>query len=191
MGLTFAESKKKMALFTGTYENKVDKKGRVSLPAAYRQELQSITNLIERPIVHKQDLNINESDGANGEGASGTIFLYPSPTFKNVIEGCDLNFMNLLGIKLSQMSRFSAERNLIMDLYIAKAQRLTMDGQGRFMLPRDLAIYGKIDGQCLFIGKGDVFEIYNPADYESPEFKPAEPKLLEAAWLALEQGKVS
>ena len=71
-----------MALFAGTYEYRIDRKGRVSLPADFRAELPA-------------------------EGAR-VVYVYPSPR-GGALEACDRAFMQRMADSLEQFDMFSDE----------------------------------------------------------------------------------
>ena len=73
-----------MALFAGTYENRIDRKGRVSLPADFRAELPIEGNRI--------------------------VYVYPSPR-GGALEACDRAFMQRMADSLEQFDMFSDEED--------------------------------------------------------------------------------
>ena len=46
------------------------------------------------------------------------------------------------------------------------AERLTMDSQGRVVLPKDLRDYAKIKGDVFFLGAIDKVELWSPPVFE-------------------------
>ncbi|MCF8463105.1 MAG: division/cell wall cluster transcriptional repressor MraZ, partial [Rickettsiaceae bacterium] len=45
------------------------------------------------------------------------------------------------------------------------AVQLTIDGEGRVVLPKTLCEYTMLEDQALFVGKGLVFELWNPSQF--------------------------
>ncbi|WP_259780654.1 division/cell wall cluster transcriptional repressor MraZ [Aestuariispira ectoiniformans] len=127
-----------MALFTGTYENKVDGKGRVSLPADYRDLL---------------------SDDDNR-----SFYVFPSPN-NNCLEACDKTFMQRVADSIEDQADMFSEEEEGLSFIISSARRIQYDSTGRFVLPSEFAHLAEIDGQALFVGMAARFQIWNPAAY--------------------------
>ena len=125
-----------MALFAGTYENKVDKKGRVSLPAPFRAQLP--------------------------EGDGRLVYVYRSPSLA-ALEACDPAFMERLAESLEQYDMFSDEEAEMGAVILADARPLSLDGEGRIMIPAEYMDYANIDGQVAFAGYGRRFQLWEPA----------------------------
>ena len=129
-----------MVLFLSTFTNKVDNKGRVSVPAQFRQ---SLTN---------QDF-------------SG-IIVYES-FINDCIEGCDINRIKHLSESIDNLDPFSEERDAFAATILGSAIQLSMDADGRVVIPQTLLKKSKIKDQALFVGKGSTFEIWNPEKFET------------------------
>ena len=97
-----------MALFAGTYENRIDRKGRVSLPADFRAELPIEGNRI--------------------------VYVYPSPR-GGALEACDRAFMQRMADSLEQFDMFSDEEDDLASIIVSEARRVAIDGDGRVVLP--------------------------------------------------------
>ncbi|MFK7866118.1 MAG: division/cell wall cluster transcriptional repressor MraZ [Alphaproteobacteria bacterium] len=162
-----------MALFTGSYDNKLDRKGRVSLPASYRVGLVQAADQL----------------ASNPDDPFGFFYLYPSPTSNHYLEGCDHPYMEQLGRDIARLPRLSAQRKIMEDFYMAKAQRISLDQSGRFLLPKSFQTHAQIKGQCLFVGRGETFEIRQSEPHLAwvQDCSPADPDQLEAGWAALDQ----
>ena len=127
-----------MALFTGTFENKIDRKGRVSLPADFRTEL------------------------PNGDGR--VVYVYRSPKWA-ALEACDKNFMQRLADSLDQLDMFSDEEDDLGATLVADARRIVLDGEGRFILPTLFIDFVGLDDRAVFVGRGSRFQIWAPAAF--------------------------
>lgn len=124
-----------MALFAGTFENKVDGKGRVSVPAPFRAEL--------------------EGDRANA------VYLYPSLEFP-AIEACPVEWMEEMKTSLKKLPKFSKERRALSMSIFARARLVRFEDGGRFVLPKDFADIAGIDDRAAFVGLGETFLVWNP-----------------------------
>jgi MraZ protein len=133
------ESKRKRALFFDTIINKVDAKGRVSLPSEYRA------------IVKEQDTS---------------IVCYRSFT-RPCIEGCTEDMMeNLANDILTTHDFFSEEQDELTDLIFGDAKRVSFDTTGRTVLSEKFLKHAGIKDKAVFVGKGNKFQIWNEEDWE-------------------------
>ena len=128
-----------MNIFLSKYLNKIDVKGRVSIPASYRTTLAA-------------------------ENFSG-IIVYPS--FKNnCIEACSMSRLEELSRMIQTLDPYSDERDAFETIVLGEAISLQFDNEGRVTLPFGLTSGVGITTQACFVGKGLVFEIWNPVDFE-------------------------
>jgi len=125
-----------MALFLSTYQNKVDKKGRVSVPSLFRSALQ----------------------GQNFHG----VILYASHK-SQCIEACGIDRMEQLSESLDDLDMFSDQQDDLAASIFADAHQVPIDGDGRIILPTDLAAHAGIEnpGVAAFVGRGKTFQIWH------------------------------
>ena len=129
-----------MNIFLSKYLNKIDKKGRVSIPAGYRGAL--------------------AKENFNG------IIAYPS--FKNnCIECCSMSHLEELSKIIQNLDPYSDERDAFETIVLGEAVQLQFDSEGRVILPSYLMEQVGISSQGCFVGKGLVFEIWNPDQFEA------------------------
>ena len=125
-----------MAVFIGTFENKIDRKGRVSVPAPFRLTLA-------------------------GQSFQGIV------AFRSyraaAIEACGIDFMERLNDSMSALDFFSDAQDDLAATIFADSQQLPFDGDGRVMLPGQLAEHAGITERAAFVGKGPIFQIWQPA----------------------------
>ncbi len=149
-----------MAVFLSTFANKVDKKGRVSVPATFRAALEQ-------------------------ERSAGVI-LYPS--FKHpCIEGCGDERIEQIAASIDALDAFSEEAENLQTI-LADSVRLTVDGDGRVMLPKDLAEFARLGETAMFVGLGKSFQIWEPAAYEAHRIEARERARRSGATLRLVPG---
>ncbi|WP_341749039.1 division/cell wall cluster transcriptional repressor MraZ [Candidatus Tisiphia endosymbiont of Sialis lutaria] len=129
-----------MNIFLSKYINNLDKKGRVSVPAIYRAAL--------------------SSQSFNG------VIVYPS--FRNkCIEACSLKRLEELSQMIQTLDPYSEERDAFETIILGEAIQLAFDGEGRVILPKSLIEHSDISEQVCFVGKGLVFEIWQPQNFET------------------------
>jgi len=127
-----------MGLFTGTYENKVDRKGRVSLPSIFRSQLP--------------------------DGEARVVYVFRSPNLQ-ALEACDQAFMDRLADSLEEIDMFSDEEEDLGSVILGDARPLSLDGEGRIMIPAEHTEFAGIGERATFVGRGRRFQIWHPEIY--------------------------
>lgn len=130
-----------MALFVGRHLNKIDKKGRTSVPKPFRASFE-------------------------GQSFRG-MYAYPSFKFP-AIAACGEEFMILLSDSLTaETDFFSDDQDDLAAVILENATQLSFDGEGRVILPQDLLDHAGITDEALFVGRGREFFIWEPGAYET------------------------
>jgi MraZ protein len=124
-----------MALFLSTHVNKVDKKGRVSVPAQFR------TAVV-------------------GQSFPG-IVAFRSFSLR-VIDAAGIDRMEKYSTEIDTLEEGSARYEEVRAM-LADARQLAFDGEGRIVLPADLAQFAQIGDECAFVGQGRHFYICEPS----------------------------
>lgn len=128
-----------MTLFLSTYANKVDRKGRVSVPAPFRAALAA-----------------QPSPGIVLFRSSGHACL----------EGFAYAAMEELAGRLDHYDLFSSAQDDLATTIFAEAVQIPFDAEGRIVIPEHLLKHAAIDEQAIFVGLGRKFQIWNAAAYE-------------------------
>ena len=127
-----------MSLFLSCYENRLDTKGRISVPAAFRSSL-------------------------NSETFAGVVLFR---SFKhNCIEGLSMSRMEKIASASDQMGLFDDDLDNLTAMVFADARPLQFDITGRVIIPKDLLKHANITTKALFVGRGNSFQIWNPDDF--------------------------
>lgn len=133
---------RKVFLFMDTIINKVDAKGRVSLPSDYR----AIVKELETEIVCYRSLSLP------------------------CIEGCLEETLDKLATDIEDSTDFFSEtQDNLTNLIFGDAKRFTFDSTGRIMLSEKLLKHAQITDTAVFVGKGRKFQIWNPENWEQEE----------------------
>lgn len=133
---------RKTFLFLDTVYNKVDTKGRVSLPADYRSIVKEL----------------------NSE-----IVCYRSLTAP-CIEGCVEDLLEKLASEIETSTDFfSQTQDDLTNLIFGDAKRFTFDSTGRIVLSEKLLKHANITDTAVFVGKGRKFQIWSPENWEQEE----------------------
>jgi MraZ protein len=128
-----------MALFLSTFVNKVDKKGRVSVPANFRAAL--------------------------SEQKYQGVVAYSS-FVNNCIEACGMDRIERLSESIDSLDPYSDSRDAFAATILGGSLQLPFDSEGRIMLPEHILAEAGIDEKAVFVGKGATFEIWQPEAFE-------------------------
>ena len=124
-----------MDLFVSRYFNKIDKKGRVSLPSSFRNVLPKV--------------NRNE------------IILYKSIKTRS-IEGCGTGRLREIAKRINNLDFFSEDYDDFSTSIFSEVIYTNIDKEGRFVIPDNLKKYANIKTEAAFFGQGHFFQIWEP-----------------------------
>ncbi|MCA9184516.1 MAG: division/cell wall cluster transcriptional repressor MraZ [Pirellulaceae bacterium] len=134
-------------LLTGTYRRSVDDKQRVAIPKRLRDALKASCSGSSSGSADKDALYI-------APGTDGSLALYTEGAFSE------------LGARLAQGSPAGQEVRAFSRLFYSQAQRVEMDGQGRFRIPPELFGLAGLGGEVVLVGVRDHMELWDPAKWE-------------------------
>ncbi|PWH10222.1 division/cell wall cluster transcriptional repressor MraZ [Bacteroidetes bacterium SCGC AAA795-G10] len=123
----------------GTYECKVDTKGRVMMPIALKKQLSKLIN----------------------EG-----FVLKRSVFNHCIEMYPLSEWSKLMDKLNGLNRFNKKNNDFIRRFTAGVKSVEMDNSGRFLISKDLIKHASIDKEIVVSSSVNILEIWNKSTYE-------------------------
>ena len=126
-------------MFLSSYENKLDKKGRVSVPANFRSHLSSI--------------------GYNG------FVAYPSFNHE-ALEACSEDRIQKLSSTIDSLNPFEEKRDYFATSVLSESVSLQFDNEGRVLITDKLLNHAKIKNSILFVGLGKTFQIWEPKSFE-------------------------
>ena len=124
-----------MDLFLSSFINKIDKKGRVSLPSTFRNALPKS--------------NKNE------------IILYKSIK-SDSIEGCGTERLKEISKRINNLDYFSEDYDDFSTSVFSEIIPTNIDKEGRFLIPDELKKYAKIQNEVAFFGQGFFFQLWEP-----------------------------
>ena len=126
-------------MFLSTYENKLDKKGRVSVPASFRSYLSNL--------------------GYNG------VICYPS--FNNQsIEAWPQDRIEKISNAIETLNPFEDKKDYFATSILSESINLQFDSEGRILITEKLLRHAKIKKSMLFVGQGRTFQIWEPTNFE-------------------------
>lgn len=126
-------------MFRGVSTLNLDSKGRMAVPARYRDLLNEMD---QGRVVITADRD-------------RCLLMYPASAW-TIIEA-----------KLSALPSMDRSARAIQRLYLGYAQDLEMDSQGRILLPNELRKFANIDRRVVLVGQGDKFELWEAMAWEA------------------------
>ncbi len=121
--------------FTGTIEAKADAKGRVFFPAVFRRILGESAD--ERLVLAK-------------DAFQSCLVVYPWSVWNSQID------------ELSRrLSRWNAAHRALLRQFVSDVEVISLDGNGRFLIPRRYAQMAGITQEVVFLGMDDTVEVWS------------------------------
>lgn len=133
--------------FLGNIEAKTDAKGRAFLPAQFRKVLSASgqENLVLRQDVFEK-----------------ILVIYPEAVW------CEM-----MDEMRNKLSRWDRKEQMVYRTFVSSVINITIDGNGRFLIPRPFLQQAGIRQSIRFVGMGDTIEIWpNEADDAQPFMTP-------------------
>lgn len=127
-----------MSNFTGYSNRSLDPKGRLMIPTEFRE--------IASTLGSERELMLTNFDGC--------VFVYPMSEWER-IETAFKN-TNALNKRMRSFKRF----------FVAGAAKVTMDKQGRVLIPPHLRAYASLEKEVVVAGVGERFEVWDREIYE-------------------------
>lgn len=132
--------------FLGNIEAKTDAKGRAFLPAVFRKVLQASG---EESLVMRKDV------------FQPCLVLYPESVWNEQMDTLR-----------KRLNRWNREHQEIYRQFVSDVELVTLDGNGRFLIPKRYLKLAEIEQGIKFIGMGDTIEIWSAARAEKPFMEP-------------------
>lgn len=126
----------------GNIQAKIDTKGRAFLPSTFRKVLQASG---EEKLVLRKDI------------FQPCLVLYPESVWNKQMDNMR-----------KQLSRWNARHQLIFRQFVSDVEFLTLDGNGRILIPKRYLKKAEIEQSIKFIGMGDTIEIWRQDEKDEP-----------------------
>ena len=126
-------------MFQGAAQLNLDGKGRLAIPARYRDEL---LNTCAGSLVLTAD-------------ADGCLLLYPLPEWEPIRD------------KLLKLSAFNPKMRALQRLLVGHAEEVTMDSAGRVLVSPALRNYAALDKRVMLVGQGNKFEMWDELKWQA------------------------
>ena len=134
--------------FLGNIEAKTDTKGRAFLPAIFRKVLQAGGN--DRLVLRKDVFQ-------------PCLVLYPESVWNEQMDSMR-----------TRLNRWNKQQQQVFRQFVSEVELLTLDGNGRFLIPKRYLRMTSIEQDIKFIGMGDTIEIWSQTLAEESRMKPEE-----------------
>lgn len=128
-----------MNTITGTYECKVDTKGRLMLPTSLKKQLGSIEN----------------------------GFVLKRSVFQPCLELYPMKEWNAMMFKVNKLNRFKKKNNDFIRRFTAGVKIIEIDSTGRLLIPKDLMLFSKIEKEIVLSAAINIVEIWDKDLYEN------------------------
>ena len=132
--------------FLGNSNAKTDTKGRVFLPAIFRKQLQAAA---EECLIMRKDTY------------QDCLVLYPESSWNEQ--------MNELR---NRLNRWDPKHQMVFRQFVSDVEIITLDSNGRFLIPKRYLKLAKIDQEVRFIGMDDTIEIWSKEMADRPFMEP-------------------
>tara|TARA_B100001173_G_C15831901_1_gene480828 strand:- start:183 stop:662 length:480 start_codon:yes stop_codon:yes gene_type:complete len=123
----------------GTYECKADAKGRIMLPSALKRQLHDVMQ----------------------EG-----FVIKRSVFNNCLEIHPMSEWKTVVAQVNKLNRFVKKNNDFIRSYMSGLKVVDVDGSGRFLIPKDLFLFAKIDKEIVLSSSVNMIEVWDKNQYE-------------------------
>lgn len=134
--------------FIGTIEAKIDAKGRAFLPAPFRKEMQATEKLT---LYLRKDI------------FEECLVLYPEAVWNERVDALN-----------RRLSLWNRAHQRILREFMSDVEEITLDANGRFLIPKRYLEMAGITGDVKFIGKNDIIEIWSGEKAAEPFMEPEE-----------------
>jgi MraZ protein len=124
----------------GTYECKVDAKGRLMVPSALKKQLS--------PVLKE-------------------IFVIKRSVFQPCLELYPIQEWNVLMEKINGLNRFVKQNNDFIRKFTAGVKTVEVDANGRLLIPKDLMGFANIDKEIVLSSAINIIEIWDKNKYEN------------------------
>ena len=134
--------------FLGNIEAKIDAKGRAFLPAVFRKVLQAGG---EERLVLRKDV------------FQPCLVLYPESVWNDQMDSLRL-----------RLNRWNRQHQQVFRQFVSDVEVLSLDGNGRFLIPKRYQRMASIDLDIKFVGMGDTIEIWSNVKSEELQMTPVD-----------------
>ncbi|MFL0094203.1 division/cell wall cluster transcriptional repressor MraZ [Tenacibaculum maritimum] len=123
----------------GTYECKIDAKGRMMFSSAFKKQLSAVLQ-----------------DG----------FVLKRAVFQPCLELCPMSEWQLMMAKINKLNRFVKRNNDFIRRFTAGVKLVELDASGRILIPKDLCQFAGIQKEVVLSSSVNIIEVWDKEKYE-------------------------
>ncbi|MDO3424792.1 division/cell wall cluster transcriptional repressor MraZ [Chryseobacterium urinae] len=128
-----------MNSFIGTYECKIDDKGRLKVPSSLIKQME---NFDDKAFVVKRSV------------------------FQPCLEVYPMNAWDKVMGKINKLNRFIKKNADFIRMFTAGVKIVELDNAGRLQISKDLTVFANLQKEIVITSAGELFEIWDKDDYE-------------------------
>ncbi|WP_294288269.1 division/cell wall cluster transcriptional repressor MraZ [uncultured Chryseobacterium sp.] len=128
-----------MKSFIGTYECKIDDKGRLKVPSSLIRQME---NFDDKAFVVKRSV------------------------FQSCLEVYPMNAWDKMMGKINKLNRFVKKNADFIRMFTAGVKTVELDNAGRLQISKDLTVFAGLQKDIVITGAGELFEIWDKEAYE-------------------------
>lgn len=129
-----------MRNFIGTYECKIDDKGRLKVPSSLIKQME---NFDDKTFVVKRSV------------------------FQKCLEVYPMNAWDKMMDKINKLNRFNKQNADFIRMFTAGVKTVELDNAGRLQISKDLTQYSSLQKDIVITSAGELFEIWDKDAYET------------------------
>ncbi|MBQ0152841.1 MAG: division/cell wall cluster transcriptional repressor MraZ [Chryseobacterium sp.] len=128
-----------MRNFIGTYECKIDDKGRLKLPASLVKQMEDFDE---------------------------KTFIVKRSVFQLCLEVYPMSGWDKLMEKVNKLNKFIKKNADFIRMFTAGVKTVELDSAGRLLISRDLVSFANLKKEIVITSAGELLEIWDKQDYE-------------------------
>lgn len=125
--------------FIGTYECKIDDKGRLKIPSSLAKQMENFGN---------------------------ASFIVKRSVFQECLEVYPMKHWDKLMEKINTLNRFIKKNADFIRMFTAGVKTVELDKAGRLQISKDLTVFANLNKEVVVTSAGELFEIWDKDAYE-------------------------
>lgn len=128
-----------MRSFIGTYECKIDDKGRLKLPSSLTKQMEDFED---------------------------KAFIVKRSVFQSCLEVYPMSAWDKMMEKINKLNRFIKKNADFIRMFTAGVKTVELDNAGRLQISKDLMAFATLSKEIVITSAGELFEIWDKDAYE-------------------------
>ncbi|OVE60343.1 division/cell wall cluster transcriptional repressor MraZ [Chryseobacterium mucoviscidosis] len=128
-----------MNSFIGTYECKIDDKGRLKVPSSLIKQMENFDD---------------------------KVFVVKRSVFQPCLEVYPMNAWDKVMGKINKLNRFIKKNADFIRMFTAGVKIVELDNAGRLQISKDLTVFANLQKDIVITSAGELFEVWDKDGYE-------------------------